>query len=219
MTIDRALLDVRKAYRLIHSYQEMALDLCETIVEHLKRELKCTLRFYHWSPSWADSPPKANSDPTARKSIWDFTPLYDFCVLYLPETADYENHKPGDWMLVIRVLADSGYDTAAGPGDPRDFADPASCDALLRSYVYFCDKAFTANWCWDVYHASDFPPPSGEVSPLRSESRARSEIRALGMQYPLVQLSDPEGVRDRVDDYIGRLRKAFPTIGSGPSGK
>ncbi len=213
--IGPALLDVRKAYRLIYLYQEMALGLCQTIVKHLESD-RSSMNFYYWTPSYNDSPPRGSTDPINRKSFWDFIPLYDFCVFYLPAIVSderIETHKPGDWMLVIRILADSTYDTAADE-DPRAFTDPpASCESLLRLYIYFCDKAFNGNWYGKVYNTHDYPSENGEVgSPT-------SEIRVLGMEYPLVQLGDPEGVRDCVEDYVKRLKEVFPNIGSAPSEK
>jgi len=48
--IEGALLDVRKAYRLLYLYQQRVLDLCKEVVAALNTQLTTTLGFKWWQP-------------------------------------------------------------------------------------------------------------------------------------------------------------------------
>jgi hypothetical protein len=200
--IEAALLDVRKGYRLIYLFQRRVLDVCTEIIGGFESDLN----FYQWSPSHYEITPRRGTDPINRWA-WDFLPLYDFCTFYLPEGVHWEEHKPGDWMLAIRVTADSGFAIVGeAEPDPRDFDEPVRCESCLRIYVYYCSKTFKANWYWGVFGENDFPPDGGE--------RALSDgLRCFGMKFPLVDFRDRQGARTCVEEFKKRCRAVFPKVG------
>src|SRR6266511_792365 len=197
--LDAALLDVRKAYRLIYLYQRRMLDLCSEIAGAFEIDLNV----YQWSSSHYEAPPRRGTNPLSR-SAWDFLPLYDFCVLYLPEGVHYQEHKPDDWMLAVRVAADSGYaQVGSAEPDPRDFKGVASCEGTVKLYIYYCSQAFEANWYHGVYNINDFPRDYGEGA-------FENGVRTFGMKFSLSEMGDAKAVESCVDRFRQALREVFP---------
>jgi hypothetical protein len=197
--IDAVLCDVRKAYRLIHLYQRRVLDLCREITGSFETELN----FYHWTASHTEMPPRRGNDPVPRWA-WDFSPLYDFCVLYLPEGVHYQSHKPDDWMLAVRVAADSGFVLSGETEpDPRDFQKVETCESTVRLYIYYCSQAFDANWFFDIYNENDFPRDDGEGS-------LTNGVRTAGMKFALAEMHNAGAVRTCVERFRQRLQEVFP---------
>lgn len=197
--VETALLDVRKGYRLLSLYQRRVLDLCDEIV----CAFETTLNFYTWTPSQHQITPRRGTQPTARWS-WDFLPLYDFCVMFLPEGVNNNTHNPGDWMLVIRISADSGYrrDGASEP-DPRVFNDPAECESTVKLYIYRCSEALEANWYYKIFEENVFPPDNGE----RGFDHG---VRTCGMKFQLSEMENADAVGQCVERFKTMLRQTFP---------
>lgn len=141
----------------------------------------------------------------AGQDLWSFLPLYDFCVLYLPSGADRDQHRPGDWMLAVRVSADSGY-KRSGKSEPdaRDFADVGGCETVVYLYVYYCTKNFQANWQDGIYDANVWPADDGEGS------FGDGRVRTFTKKIPLHYLLDSESVRREADVFRAILQRAFP---------
>ncbi len=97
LTIDEALLDVRKAYRLLHDYQRMALDA----VGYIGKQLGLT-----YSGGWPQF-----SDPAPRpgKGGLDFW-AWDWLNMMFYEFHFTGDLKDGDVMhLSVLLISDSGY--------------------------------------------------------------------------------------------------------------
>ena len=75
----------------IHLYQRRVLDLCREVTGAFKSDLN----FYYWAAGQFDVPARRASD-SVDWWAWEFSPLYDFCVLYLPEGMDDRRHNPDD---------------------------------------------------------------------------------------------------------------------------
>jgi hypothetical protein len=197
--IDAVLCDVRKAYRLIHLYQRRVLDLCREITGTFEIEPN----FYQWTTSHIDMPPRRGNHPLSRWA-WDFSPLYDFCLLYLPEGVHHHTHKPDDWMLVVRMAADSGFVLRGQTEpDPRDFQKVDICESTVTLYVYYCSQAFDANWFFDIYQKNDFPRDDGEGS-------FANGIRTVGMKFSLAEMHNAEAVWSCMDRFRQRLQEVLP---------
>jgi len=206
--IEGALLDVRKAYRLLHLYQQRVCGLCTEIVETLNQELTKPVEFYHWTASLYGNPPQRGTNLIAGQWSWDFLPLYDFCVFFRPEGQDHQDHNPGDWMFVIRSVADSAGESHFGDSkvepDPREFASAGESSTLVKLYAYVCLKSSRANWFHTVYGGHSWPEDAepGEFDEVG--------IRVLPTTVALSELADKASVQGHVDEYLGDLKKAFP---------
>jgi len=197
--LDAALLDVRKAYRLIYLYQRRVLDLCEEI----KKALSGNLDFYYWIPSSGVSLKRFDHSP-CMQDAWAFLPLYDFCALYLPHGGHYEELKAGDWMLIVRISADSGKpDSPERDVDPRTFKDVPNCESTVRLYLYYCSQASTANWYSKVFSDNQWPRDDGKGT-------FDGGISTFGLKFPLARLSNAEDVSVSVKQFLEKMQAALP---------
>lgn len=115
MSIDRdqlgdALVDVRKAYRIVHAYQQRLWHLFRTI-DHILGS--AGLSFKGWYPMRYCSPPKSKTKFFVDRWAWDFLPAFEI-------GCEWEE-KAGTRKFVRRVFiiaaADSGY-RAPKQGEP-----------------------------------------------------------------------------------------------------
>lgn len=83
-------LELRKAYRLIHSYQKSTINLANDIGRRLG------LQFDHWEPSMSSHPPPENINPVKRNT-WEMLPMY--CPYFVFRSRD--KVSVGSSMLVL----------------------------------------------------------------------------------------------------------------------
>lgn len=195
--LDEALLDVRKAYRLAFLYQRRVVDLCEEIRKALSEDLI----FYYWTPSCCIFPKR---DLPSSQDARAFLPLYGFCVFYLPNGVDNTELRAGDWMLTVRIAADSdNHEDDRHEPDPLQFNDVANCESTVRLYVYYCSQPLTANWYSKVFLDNQWPRDSGEGS-------FDQGIRTFGCKFPLSRMATPEGVFECVGEFARQVGAVLP---------
>ena len=121
-----ALTDVRKAYRLIHAYQQRVWDLLRTVDHTLAL---AGLQFQSWAPTEFDSPPKRKTRFFVERWAWDFLPAYNVGCEW---QAKGTSAAPTRRVFVI-VAADSGYKnlTQEEP-DPSKFDKAELCATTIR---------------------------------------------------------------------------------------
>jgi hypothetical protein len=188
-----ALLDVRKAYRLIFLYQRRILDLVKVIKKQFEQHV-----FYQWSPCNCDPPPIRDSDPLKRWA-WDFIPMYDFSILYLPSNAASNGKpQPGDWMLEIHFLTDDGFpheqEPEPNPSDPTEFRPVQSSASTVVLAAYLCTKAVKGNWFWDVWNEMDWQKEETKDYPDFG-------IKLVYKRFPLADMLDEKAVRSAVEQF------------------
>ncbi len=198
LSVEKALIEVRKAYRLLALFQRRVLDLCNQI----KGSFSSSLLFYQWTSSEFEQPPMRNGDPANGRWAWDFLPLYDFDVLYLAQPPSI-GHLPGEWMLRIRVTADSGFGKQGdAETDPCRFAPPDQCESLVRLYVYYCVDRFSGNWFPDVYFKNQFPADTGLAD-------LDGNIKTFGVKARLAGLNSPESLHTWMAEFVRGLSESF----------
>ncbi len=102
------LVDVRKAYRLIHAYQRRVWDLLRVID---LSAANAGLAFKGWKPMNVNPPPKSKTKFFVGRWAWDFLPAYDL-------GCEWEKtEKKGTRRVYVIARADTGYD-ARGEGEP-----------------------------------------------------------------------------------------------------
>ena len=103
-----ALVDVRKAYRLLWLYQQTLMDTYNQIIQYLNvKHYYSELNPLQWNTNPAQKPPRT------------LLPLLCINTLYLNSTGDANPQKPGDYLVHICHIADTGYDYNAD-GYPTD---------------------------------------------------------------------------------------------------
>jgi hypothetical protein len=191
-----ALIDVRKAYRLLYLYQRRAMDVAKLVTDEFDHE------FFMWSPVHADWPARRLTDPTQRRG-WDLLPSYDFSLLYAPAAA--VTPKPGSWMLEINVRADSGFPRwSAQEPDPTQFRAPDACETTIGLYGWACTKAGRTDWYKDFWFACDWPEEEKEEVDHPDEG-----VKIVGRRLPLGDFSDEATVKNVVQEFRSLCQRHF----------
>lgn len=96
--LQQALLDVRKAERLLMAFHQRLLPVIQKIGEDRDRN------FDYWYP--------VNHGPAVKR---DYSSLSDAIFFFLPETTENRNSAPkGAWALTIRLQTDTGISESFG---------------------------------------------------------------------------------------------------------
>ncbi len=183
-TLQTALADVRRAYRLLWCYQERLFDVVKTITGEFS-----DLRFYGWH-SQNGGRFDQGTNPLGRGAWFAFPQMN---VSHLYKSGDNPNRlMKGDWMLDIYIASDSGYDAAynaSGSTDPTEFPGVEESRSLLNLYAYCCTDDLPGNWLTHVWHATDWPEPDGKPVPSPDVPVTR-----IGRSFDIAELPDKDSV-------------------------
>ena len=189
--LETALTDVRKAYLLLHAYQKRLLDTCRSIGDRLGCDFYQTA--YH-----GQRPPQAGTKPF-QGFDWGMLPLYNFSLVFLPPNAlaDPNFTKANDWMLEVRVIADSTYIALDGEWkkEPSRAKDPKDGKTSLILYAFQSTKDLKRNWYWDVYTKANWPVP---LTPVRDDVKSTA---IYAMAFEVSQLLNREAVDEAASKF------------------
>ena len=190
--LSEALTDVRKAYRLVWSYQRRLLDLAKIVLGAFPEH-----EFYAWRPRVGDPPPQLTGNPMQRWA-WDFLPLAEVCFLFLPGGADRNAPKAGEWMVELRVRVDSGHEgyEEEGEVDPARFKRAEDSASTLWLYMWLCDEGVSKNWYNWVWQRGPWPVVDGTSVP-----HPDGPFRIVGRQVDLATLPDRASLEAMVADF------------------
>ena len=136
--IATALVDVRRAYRLVQTYQRRLWDLLHGLDELLSR---AGLPFVRWMPMNVSTPPKPGTRFFVGRWAWDFIPAYQI-------GCEWEQRgKKLTRRVFVIATADTGYDaTSDDEPDPANFKPAEECATMLRVGLW---TAATSSPDWD----------------------------------------------------------------------
>lgn len=134
--VKNALIEVRKAYRLIADYQQRVLEL----LEFIRLELGAVS---YYAPHTEPNPDRLAKDPQGGKKL---LPLEGMSIFWIRHSrqADYiHHHTKGDFLLNVHVENDSAWEQGQQPEDG---------ETNLYFYFYLClePKKESNNWYHDV---------------------------------------------------------------------
>lgn len=137
-----ALMEVRRAYRLLHAYHQRLCDLMQLANESL---VGLGLAFEKWAPHNVWLP--RSKRPFFDHWAWDLTPAYQTeCV--------WQGTRHGSHCKVyILVIADTGYDPSSdGEPDPSRFKPVEATSSEVRVGLHRT-KAKHPDWsaAWDLF--------------------------------------------------------------------
>lgn len=160
--ISKALIDVRKAYRLVYLYTASILDA----VQRISQEFNC--KFYVWTPHYYSNSPRITTSPfPPSRWAWDMIPFYNPLFLFLYEGADSNTQKKGDWMLEISIETDSSatdkFSECEEEPNPLDFEPPEKAESNLYLRFYYCTQSNKFNWYYDFWESIDYPDEEVDV--------------------------------------------------------
>lgn len=202
-----ALVDVRKAFRLLFLYQRRVLDLSMTFANEMG------LRPY--SVVYGFNRP-ATANPF-DKWVWDMLPMYRVSFLFLSSFTDQNETKKGEWLLDIHLVSDSGYPDCISwkKGEPTPLTFPATenCVSLLGVYAFRCDRDERRNWQEDVWRpAINYPPEY--PSDWNVVTNDKIGVSICGAQFDLSDLSNKEAMlrtASQFKEVLARdLQLSFP---------
>jgi hypothetical protein len=200
MEIEDLTLQLRRAYRLVHGYQNATIDLAREIATRLG------LEFCRWSPVFNNAPGRYRTDIT-RNWKWDLLPAYS---LYIAFTSPGPIER-GSYMLILWAEADTGFsklcEESRGEPDFRKLEAPEGCATNFWFWhsVVVDDgpKTKDSQTFWNKLWHSEWPEEpefAHEVESVKLTGRLTP--------YPLSALSSVEGLNSRLDELKAVLAKS-----------
>ena len=164
--LKEALTEVRKSYRMIHSYQRRILDMTNYIIE------KMDYKSYWWDNEYFNV--RSNRLPSDRWA-YDSMPLYmGSGMLYLHKDIDYGTVKIGEGLLEIQFDADSGFNYSKAEPETSTFRDAEDCHSYLYLGAICGLKEEKKNWLDNIFYETTYPKV------------LESNIIYTSLQYPYI---------------------------------
>lgn len=185
-SLDNALLDVRKAYRLLADYQQRIIELLALIRVELKAENY--FRYLRNTPPRDFERLDRSNDAGQR-----FLPMADVSVLWRRDSGQEDPvhfHQTGDLLIDVWVRSDTGNGQNGEPKLPVN-----ECTSELRIYFFLCVEPLkeSYNWYHKVWNQTAYPK-LGEV--MTCEKNPGYLVYGEALQ--LTDLADEMTIRDAV---------------------
>lgn len=198
--LQQALLDVRKAQRLLVAFHQRVLPLIQKIGE----DLDCN--FDYWYPVNHGPVPKGNTNPFNRW-YWDYSSLSDAIFFFLPEQTESRNSAPkGSWALTIRLQTDSGISDSFGQKSRNWDAlevkpTPENSQTRLVVSAFRSTQDINENWAWwNMFKNEKHQFKEG----LATGSYKACEV--LTQFVPIENLMEEESVDMFIEEFTQKLR-------------
>ncbi|QXI38904.1 hypothetical protein [Pseudomonas xantholysinigenes] len=177
--LGNALLDVRRAYRLLADYQQRMFELLAYLRDSLGAQ--------DYYQTYAHSlPQRVAGLENLKSSGLRYLPFHDISVLWLRtpqnQPEPWHNHRQGDLMFGAWVRSDTGYDKFTGQfsGAPAE-----ATQTILVLSVVICDvPEKDGNWHRDVWSSISYPL-DGAIN-----DQDKPGYRCFAKAIPLEQLGD-----------------------------
>lgn len=189
-TLKDALLDVRKAYRLLADYQQRMFEL----LGYIREQLGATAYHHQYVyplPQGLDGLEKR--DNSGRR----YLPFYGLSAIWLKNSgqeAHWDNHQPGDLMFGAWIRSDTGFDQHSGLFSPES-VEQTSSELVLSVVVCDVPAAQPCNWYGTVWQGIDYPE-DGEVNATDLPG-----YRCFAKAIALEQLADKAAVEAALEDW------------------
>ncbi len=216
MTIDELLLNVRRAIRLLATYNKRVLDIVRLVERMLEAEPDGRFKF-RWLDPASDAPGKRSTNPLGYDE-WAFLPFADVSFEW---STDKKNtpEEPGSVNVFVRFVADSAY-MESDDGDPAEFPAAEECESRLEIRVLGLARG-SCQESWDaLFDAAD---EGGGF-----EQRMGNPVEALALgdldtsddalvylkdwRVPLALLTSEEAVEEQI---LNPLRTALREVVNG----
>jgi hypothetical protein len=191
--LSEALLQVRKAYRLLWHYQDHVYDILQTIVEEFKN--------IHYYFSDFKRPGNSSTNPLDR-DVWYMLPMFEMCLFYLNDGSTHDDPtsypQRGDYLLDFQLISDTGRDPSWRERDPRRFK-PAECCESQLSLCIFVNKLYRterANWYYQIWTLSTYPDHNQALEHNRVPG-----VYIYRYEFNLTELFDKDAIIDCVRQF------------------
>jgi len=190
--IDDALLDVRKAYRLLADYQQRILELLGFIQEELNAD-------YYYQVSRNKLPRSLNGLDASNNAGQRFLPFNDISVLWLRNNGQEDpvhHHQKDDILIDVWVRNDTGN---GEDNEPTQSAEQSRSELRIFFFLCVAPQERQYNWYSQVWSKTNYPP-LGEVAMCDDNPG----YRAYGEALCLSTLTDATTTRDVITDLRQR---------------
>lgn len=199
-----ALLDVRKAYRLLADFQQRMFELLGFIRERLGAE-----DYYH---KYLYPLPQGLEGLDKRdNSGLRYLPFYDLSAIWLKnqgQDTPWDNHMPGDLMFGAWVRSDTDFDKYSGQFNGLP-AEQSRSVLVLSVVVCETPMAKPCNWYGKIWDYMGYPEDD-EVNDTDVPG-----YRCYAKSIDLEQLSDRDAIETAIADGCARASQKLNTpIGS-----
>lgn len=184
--IDKALLDVRKAYRLLADYQQRVLEL----LSFIREELGASYYYQHFRNKLPRSLDQLERREDGSEKL---LPFNDVSVLWIRDSGQEDRehfHQKGDVLIDVFVRSDTG-----NGEEDEEFTSPESSRSELRIYFFLCvePREESHNWYHKVWSQTDYPP-LGKVT----ECEGNPGYLMYGEALSLTELIDEDATRKAI---------------------
>ena len=204
-----ALTDVRRAYRLVYLYQERLYD----IIKYIRR----SMGLCHYRRERPYDTGKSSTDFVGR-AVWDGIPFYNFSTLLLPNGQDKDSLSKGEWMLDLHFLADrdvfdeSGWYVKDGKDRPENFVPVEKSASVLQIYLYQAKSDLKLEALQDIW-CHNYWPKYEEKHEFKDDHD--NKVVVYGKEFNLECLQNEKELKEVLDDFkesareVLRLKKNF----------
>jgi hypothetical protein len=194
LELKNALCEVRKAYRLIATYQRRILDITRIIQNTLGLKPYCYDHNYYNI--------RGRAFPTDRWSI-DFLPLYNgMSILFLNEGADSNHPKVDDIMLDVRFENDTGFERSSTKEPrPEEFETSVEdSESKLCLYAFGVTEDMpNTNFYNIIWHQMEYAG--------NEQYEEYEKFWNLGKSYDLSILPDEDSIKEMLEDFRALLKE------------
>jgi len=190
VTLQDALLDVRKAYRLLADYQQRMFELLGYIREQLGATAYHQQYVYPLPQGLYGLEKRENS---GRR----YLPFYDLSAIWLKNSgqeAPWDNHRSGDLMFCAWVRSDTGFDQYSGEFSPEPVEQTRS-ELVLSVVVCDIPAAKPCNWYGNVWQGIDYPE-DGQMNVTDLPG-----YRCFSKAIALAKLADKAAIQAALDEW------------------
>lgn len=192
-TIDEALLDVRKAYRLLADYQQRVLEL----LDFIRKELGAVHYYHEYRnrvPRYLEGLGRGDNDGQR------FLLFYDISFFWL-RNQDQDDpvhfHRKGDLLIDVFVRSDTGN---GAEKESKKAAEES--DSELRIYFFLCVKPKEEGLNWHhLWWNTDYPP-FGKMVECDIPG-----YYAYGEALPLADLVNEESARSAITKMVEKFNE------------
>lgn len=192
--IQLVLQDVRKAYRLISSYQQKLIEL----LDFIKDKLGAEHYYYHTKYSRIDFSKKSfyHEQNFSKKIL----PMLDMHLLWqktyeTPEGGWWQEYvKSQDLVFDVKIISDDGFD---------NLKSAEESNSVLQIYIYQCVKYHRDKyWYNDVWCKSEYPL-LGEIGEYKNDEK-QIHYKIYGEELNLAKLYNEQTVLEVLEEFRKR---------------
>lgn len=190
--ITEILVDVRKSYRLLYSYQDIVLDLSGEVASYFENS-----QFFSWCPMASSMPSPNRGQEPYDKNRWRFLPLYSFSTLFTFETNEEPYHfaKPYSLMLEANICSDCAFEETT---DPEQMNAPEDSSSTFSIYMWQLVGGENQHWFNDIWWYYDWPS-LGEAITTHYNEKGDEILKVSSHVVPLDNVISREDLEFQVE--------------------